>query len=230
MDGASPIAPTARTTDAEFAGEAYAATVAALARTIATGEPARPRSRRRFALRVAAIAVAAIAIPVASAVGYGISAHTGLFGSPGMTENDTTEWLRTDAPDFGRVAARLVPNLPLPAGASWRDEVRNEVRIGRSAPGLVQVTGVRSDFEAYARCSWVQAWVNAYLRDDAAKAAHTAAVIARSADWPALAATDGGGTRAHVRALATAARHGDVGHLRTELALNCDGFNLARVQ
>ena len=35
---------------------------------------------------------------VAAATG---SLHTGLFGAPGMTENDTSEWLDTRPPGIG---------------------------------------------------------------------------------------------------------------------------------
>jgi hypothetical protein len=56
-----------------------------------------PRYRRRGALLVA---FAAALLVAAAAVGGMYSTHTGFFPAKAGTENDTSEFLRTDAPDF----------------------------------------------------------------------------------------------------------------------------------
>src|SRR4051794_5285340 len=53
-----------------------------------------PRRRRR---RLAATVVVGVALATTGGVAAArwTSSHTGSFGAPGMTENDTTEWLDT---------------------------------------------------------------------------------------------------------------------------------------
>ena len=60
---------------------------------------ARARTRRR---RVATIAAAGllIGVPTAAVAGVHFAAQTGFFGSPGMTEEDTSEWIDVCADDF----------------------------------------------------------------------------------------------------------------------------------
>jgi hypothetical protein len=229
---AETLANVAPARDGMFDAPRYTDAVGELARALARTDvrrrrrPARVRARWRIAIAVAVVVV----VPVASAVGYQLSAHTGLFGAPGMTENDTSEWLRADAPDFGDVAAKLIPDLPLPRGASWQAELARQVEQGQAEPALVQVTGVRATFEAYARCTWVGAWTSAFKRADQRAALRAAAVIEESATWPATVATDGGGVIEHIRSLAGAAAQGDPRPLRRELTLNCSGFTLAGVR
>jgi len=226
------VAGLAPTRDAMFVDPRYASSVGDLAGAIVEtdrrrwGRPFRLQARRRLAIAIAV----AVAVPASTAVAYQWSAHTGWFGSPGMTENDTSEWLRSDAPDFRQVAADLVPDLPLPRGASWTTELDRQVEQGRSAPGLVQVTGVRRTFEAYARCTWIQSWLLAFERDDRQAARLAAGVIAGSSRWPATVATDGGGVVGRIRSLGAAAARGDARPLREELSANCAGFPLAGVR
>jgi hypothetical protein len=215
-----------------FSERRYVEAVAELAQAITQTSP-RPAPRRwllRVRLRVAIALAVALCLPVASAVGYQLAAHTGIFGVPGQTENDTSEWLRSDAPDFGAVVARLIPSVALPHGASWRTAIAGQVKQGHSNPGLVQVTGVRSQFEAYARCAWIASWLAARQRDDLAAQRRATSELEQSVRWPATVATDGGGTVDHYRALAQAANVGDATPLERELPLNCSGFDWSSVQ
>jgi hypothetical protein len=184
------------------------------------------RSRRRLMV----LALAALAVPGAGAGAWALSSHTGLFGAPHMTENDTSEWLNPAGADFPQVAASLVPSeLPLPPGISWADEVRRIVAIDRQPtpppgdrrPGLVQVTGVRSQLAFRARCAWETAWVRRQEAGDLVGARAALAVMQASVDWPLIVATDGGGVRDAFRRVNAAAARGNVGAVRHELGLNC---------
>jgi hypothetical protein len=219
--------------DSMFAHMRYANAVGQLAHTIAKrdvrrrrGTPFRLRARPRIALAIAI----AVCIPVATAAAYQLSSQTGWFGDSGMTENDTTEWLRSDAPDFGEAVAALAPSLRLPRGGSWQVEVERQAKVGRSRPGLIQVTAVERDFETYARCAWIRAWTIAFTRHEGARAASAAAMIEASAKWPATLASDGGGVVDRIRSLGAAAKQGYAGPLYQELAVNCSGFDLAGIQ
>jgi hypothetical protein len=219
--------------DSMFADTRYASAVGELAHAIARGDPRRRRGtpfRLRARPRIAVAIAVAVCIPVAAAAAYQLSAHTGLFGNPGATENDTSEWLRSDAPDFGDAVAALVPSLRLPRGGSWQVEVERQAKVGRTSPGLIQVTAVERDFEMYARCAWIRAWTIAFDRNDRARAARAAAMIEASAKWPATVASDGGGVVGRIRSLGVAAEQGYAAPLYQELAVNCSGFELAGIQ
>jgi hypothetical protein len=120
----------------DVATEPIAEAAADLAHRIARSDGFTPTRRRRPARRWLVVAVAAPAlVPTAAAVGE-LRARTGWFGAAGMTENDESEFLRTEAPDFRAVAAPLVPDVPLPAGASWSDELDRHVQGGRRRPDV----------------------------------------------------------------------------------------------
>src|SRR5438477_12117048 len=74
-------------------------------RIVAQDRPvAAPRRRRKRRL---VLAVAVIGVLTGIAAGATYTTHTGDFGLPHMTENDTTELLRVDAPDFPALALKL---------------------------------------------------------------------------------------------------------------------------
>src|SRR4051812_34204968 len=68
--------------------------LSALASASSDAPRTRPHRRARPARRklIAALATAAVLATGAVAAANWLDAHTGLFGGPGMTENDTTEW------------------------------------------------------------------------------------------------------------------------------------------
>ena len=196
----------------------------ALAAAVVTG-PARPRRGRR---RTALIALAVLAAGAGTAMaGTELAARTGWFGTPSHTEEDGSEWLRTDAPDFGEVVRGLVPReLPLAPGIAWESEVARQVEMGRRQPGLQQETGVRATFASYARCSWTVAWLGAEEAGDAALRLRAERVLAQAQSWPIFAAVDGGGVRDLYAARAAAAARGDAAAMREDAAVTCDGFGL----
>jgi hypothetical protein len=214
-----------------FSTDSIVDAVAELAIAICRTEPhVRSCRARRRRGRLVAVVAAVLLVPATAGFAYEIGARTGWFGNPAFSEEDGSEWLRSDAPDFAAVLLSLRPALPLPRGAVWAEEVDRQVAVGRREPSLVRETGVRRGFESYARCAWLASWLNATERGGGRSAARAAGVIAGSVAWPATAATDGGGVVEHLREVAAAARRGDVAPVRAELAANCDGFPLRGIR
>src|SRR5438067_4018949 len=77
-------------------------------------------NRLTIALALAAAALIAAAI----ATGAMITTHTGFFPGTAGTENDTSEFLRTDAPDFAPLVHHLVRDIPFPPGYSREAYIR----------------------------------------------------------------------------------------------------------
>src|SRR5437763_13197625 len=78
-------------------------------------------ARRRLSPRLAvALVVAVTVFGVTAALASMLTTHTGFFPSKAGTENDRTEFLRTDVPDFPPLVARLVNGIPFPPGDSAR--------------------------------------------------------------------------------------------------------------
>ena len=216
LAAAAPLSPGALDETDELIG--------GLAAAIATGPARRRRGRRRTAL--IALAVLAAGAGTAAA-GTELAARTGWFGNPSHTEEDGSEWLRTDAPDFGEVLRGLVPReLPLAPGVAWEPEIARQVALGRSQPALQQETGVRATFASYARCSWAVAWLGAERAGDAVLRVRAERVRAQAPSWPIFAAVDGGGVRDLYAARAAAAARGDVAAMREDAAVTCDGLGL----
>ena len=203
--------------------------VEAIARSVMT-ERAEPRRRRRLSGRRTAVLVAAALALVATttAMGFQLTARTGWFGNPEHTEDDGSEFLRLDAPDFEDVARSLVPHeIPLPPGLGWEQEIARQVELGREEPGLMQETGVQATFAYYAQCAWVKAWVDAYRAGDERLQERATRELAASHDWAPLVAVDGGGVRDYfARFVAEPAARGEVGPVRAEFAANCTGMGL----
>jgi hypothetical protein len=217
--------------DADVLGAPTADLVEGLARSV-MAERTEPRCRRRwFGRRTAVLVAAALAlVATTTAMGFQLSARTGWFGNPESTEDDGSEFLRLDAPDFEDVARSLVPHeIPLPPGLGWEQEIARQVRLGREEPGLMQETGVRATFAYYAQCAWVKTWLDAHLAgDDRLQERATRALVA-SHGWAPLVAVDGGGVRDHfARFVAKPAARGEAGPVRAEFAANCTGIGLGR--
>jgi hypothetical protein len=197
--------------------------VAAALDELVAGIPAAARrerlARRRHRNRRAAAVVGAVVALGTAAAGWGHFAHTGWFGVPGMTEHDTSEWIDLSAPDLREAVDGIVArDLPLPAGVTRADGV---AYVSRPYDAQVTATGLRSQYEGWARCAWLTAWERADGRDDAAAAGRAADALEASAAWPATVATDGGGVVDHVREVARAAAAGEAGPVRDELRANC---------
>jgi hypothetical protein len=216
--------------DADVAGGDTADLVAAVARSLAADDRPQPRRRRmRFGRRTAILVAAALALAATTtAMGFQLTARTGLFGNPEHTEDDGSEFLQLDAPDFEDVARSLVPHeIPLPPGLGWEQEIDRQVRLGREEPGLMQETGVRATFAYFAQCAWVKAWLDAHLAGDDRLQERATRALAASHDWAPLVAVDGGGVRDFFATrVAEPAARGEAGPVRAELAANCTGMGL----
>jgi hypothetical protein len=154
---------------------------------IRASEPAagRPRLRRRTAV----ILVLATALLVAAAaVGAMRTTHTGFFPAKAGTENDTSEYLRTDAPDFPPLVRGLVRDTPFPPGDSALARVPAYVRsLQPGADGIsvtVQAAGIKGHFAEYAICAWRGYWLQEHA------AGHTAAAAAAARSLEQVATSD----------------------------------------
>ncbi|PWJ45152.1 hypothetical protein SAMN06264364_1602 [Quadrisphaera granulorum] len=185
-------------------------------------ELSRRRGRRRLSrgARVGLIALAGTLALSGTAAAAVHAARTGWFGAPGMTENDTTEWLDSSAPDFPDVVESLrpayvtfAPGTDAASAAAWT------VMASRASGGMLQETLVARSYATYGQCSWAAAWLASTPGD----AAHTTATdqLAASAEWPVFAATDGGGIVAEMREMASAARAENAPEVERLAELGC---------
>lgn len=186
----------------------------------AGGRSPGPRGSRR---RAAAVGLAAVALLGTAAFTFGDElARTGMFGLAGLTENDTSEWLRSGAPDFGEVVESLRPtDIPLPAGRGWQPAIETQVADGLRMPAMTQVTGVRMVFALYAICVWEEEWLAASRVGDEGRLGRAVEVLRSAESWPIIVATDGGGVRDWLRMQAEAAARGDGGPLQQSFTVNC---------
>lgn len=137
--------------------------VAQLGRTLSVRRHlARRRGLRRGVLLSGVAAIAAVLVigPTgATATGW-VSAHTGLFGSPGATENGTGEFLDTGARDFPAVALRLAAGISYPPGdsadtyiARLQSAAHDDEAAGYGAT-LMEGAGVQDYLRLDAVCAW----------------------------------------------------------------------------
>jgi hypothetical protein len=158
---------------------------------------ATPQRERRTVPRrlTVALAVAGATLAVAAvAFGSMLTTHTGFFGAAGMTENDTTEFLRTDAPDFPPLVAKLVGDIPFPPGDSAERHVQRYVNQAQpgvdGVPQLVQAAGIEGTFATWAMCAWRGYWLQEHARGNAAQATLAADSLATVASSDAVRKTD----------------------------------------
>ncbi|MEU4553499.1 hypothetical protein [Micromonospora violae] len=178
---------------------------------------------RRWQWMAAATGVlAALLIIPTTAFGYVTPAPTGEYGSPGYTENDTSEYLRTDGVDFREVVRELRPaEVQVPPGYSFASDINEFVAGLGTEPGVIQVTAVRGNYAAWAACAWKAEWLAARVAHDEPRSATAAAVLREVPTWPLVVQTDGGGTRQQYRTVADAAERGDVSVLRDDVRDYC---------
>lgn len=126
------------------------------AETVAEGtgrEAVARRSRRKR--KIIAASVGLVLVPGIAAASGAYLAKTGVFGQPGMTENDTSEYIKVCAPDFPAYFATLpAPTVAPPPGLTWGQVERFIVhKLQHSAAqecrdgGLVmQATGLQREY------------------------------------------------------------------------------------
>ncbi len=177
--------------------------------------------RGRFSRRSVAVIAAATAILSTGGVAAArwTSAHTGAFGSPGMTESDTSEWLDSSADDFPQLARRLATAIPYPA-----DDSADSYIPKLQGAGLIQVTGVKMNLAMDAQCAWEGYWLQARSEGNDAEQAVATRVLAQVPTWPVLVATDGAGVVAGARQVAQAATTDQPGRVQQAWAANCESL------
>jgi len=181
-----------------------------------TPVPAGGRRRRR-ALRVVGLSAAVVIAGTGVAAATG-GLHTGLFGSPGKTENDTSEWLDTRSPAIGPLLTSYAEATPLAPGASLQPYIANVTATGAKA----QARGLRVGVALYSACTWEQAWLSAHDSGDTAAQAQASHVLAQVPTWPAITGSMNDGKLVpSLQRLADAASAGDAGPIAADVAANC---------
>jgi hypothetical protein len=138
---------------------------------------------RRRALAVG-LTVGLVAVPTTAWATAQFLAETGQYGAPGMTENDTSQWIRVCAPDFPAYHATLpTPSDPAPEGLTWphiRGFVESQIaNLCQQGDTVEQVTGLRAQlFEAAESVYECRAFKEHQAGDDAAAARDAQSVAA----------------------------------------------------
>ena len=166
------------------------------ARILAGGQRQERRRIRRPTRRYAVVGLVFAAMLVITSVGLGgmITTHTGFFPKKAGTENDTSEYLRTDTPDFPPLVKKLVKDIPFPPGDSALSRVPlyiKQLQPGQDGiPNNVQAVGIKGHFSLLAVCAWRGYWLNAFKAGDEAAQALGADGLARVASSDAMKKTD----------------------------------------
>ncbi len=184
----------------------------------ASGVRAGGRKRRRLMITgvVAAGTLALGGTAVASGV---IPLHTGQHGRPGLTESDTSEFLRMDSPELPAAIDRYGRGIPLPPGGDWSFAKRV---LPAKVPTQMQVTGLKATLALQSACQWDMYWLNARARHHSPQVRAAQRTLDAIPTWKIIIATDGGGMADSFRQAAAAARHGDPRLVRQHVAANCD--------
>jgi len=187
-----------------------------------SGSTAR-RSRRKTAIRtvVATSVILAAGTGVAAAAGL-IDMHTGVFGKPGMTESDTSEYLNSAGAQVPELMRSYVEEMPLAPGYDAEPLIE---RFTSGENVIVQAAGLRGQVFGWSSCSWELTWLNAHAAGDTAAQADATAMLSQIPDWPIVPIIDGdGGLTATVDRIARAATAGDPGPIQQDTAVNCDSM------
>jgi hypothetical protein len=101
-----------------------------------------------------------------------------------MTENDTSEWLDPQAPDFPAVARELAKGIqiPFPPG----DSAESYLPLMAQTKGLIQSTAVEVGLARSARCAWAGYWLQARTLGDAAALKNATAKLGEIVSSPLI--------------------------------------------
>jgi hypothetical protein len=175
-----------------------------------------PACQRRRAV-ILLVAVALMVGGTTAAAGW-VGVHSGWFGPPGMTESDTSEFLRQDSPEIVAVIDRLTHKYSLPPEGSWSRFKRHWPLKERA---YIQVTGLEGGVADEASCQWQQSWLDGTAAQDPARAMAAQQVLDQVPSWPIRAKIDGGNLRQHLRNMAALAHAGNVTEFSRLHGLNC---------
>ena len=149
---------------------------------------ARARRARRLVVRTGALSGVLVVSGacVAAATGL-IGLHTGFFGSPGMTDEDTSEFYDISSPDLGPMMERYAVDTPLAPGYSLDPLVAQLHALG----GLMQEEGIRGEIATWSACTWDRSWLHAHAAGDQNAQERATAVITAVPTWPIVVRTAG---------------------------------------
>lgn len=191
----------------------------AISALVAARKPRAPRSHGR-ARKVAGVTVALLVVGAGAAAAGGFPVlHTGMFGLPGMTENDTSEYLNPASPDVVALLDSYAKETPLAPGYSLAPDIARVQNVG----ALMQSDGLRGSVALFSACTWEQSWVRAHTSGDTKAEAVALAALRAVPSWPVMARIDGDGRLVpSYQAIADAAAAGDVPTVAHQLSINCD--------
>ena len=181
MADANPVA------DHEFAAEELVESFDRLEQQIVTSPRGRRlgRSRRRGGI---VVVLAAASLMTSAALGGMYTTHTGFFPSKAGTENDTSEFLDTGAPDFPPLVRTLVKDIPFPPGDSAVSRVPRYIaqfkalkKTDHGVGTLVQAAGITGQFSFQAICAWRGYFLYVHAKGDVARQAIAADRLAQVA-------------------------------------------------
>jgi hypothetical protein len=221
---ANPVSPTA------LESAELAAAFDRLGERIVATRP-HPRRRRSGRLSTAFVFAAVALVAAAIATGAVITTHTGFFPKVAGTENDTSEFLRTDAPDFPPLVHKLVRNIPFPPGYSREAYIRRYLNAPTMKPdangigNTVQAAGIRGALGFFSLCAWRGYWLNAHASGDPSAEAAGAAGLMQVASSDAVKKSDSWWPK--YKALAATEARGDASwppQLQAWYRVNCTGL------
>jgi len=152
------------------------------------------RHGRRLATAVTFAAVALVVAAVAA--GAMVTTHTGFFPKVAGTENDTSEFLRTDAPDFPPLVRKLVRDIPFPPGYSRQAYISRYLNAptmkpdANGVPNTVQAAGIKGTIGFFSLCAWRGYWLKAHASSDASAQAVGASGLLQVASSEAVKKSD----------------------------------------
>jgi hypothetical protein len=151
------------------------------------GRQSRPY-RRRSAV---ALGFASILLICSVAVGSMYTTHTGIFPKAG-TDNDSSELLRIDAPDFQPTVRSLVSEIPFPPGDSAVARIPSYLHQLHNQEGttMVQITGIKGQFSLQAVCAWRGYWLQEHALGHSANEQLAADGLGKVASSDSMKAVD----------------------------------------
>jgi hypothetical protein len=177
------------------------------------------RSPRRVRGLVLMGAAAAIAV-LAGAAGWG--AHTGVFGKPGQTEADTSEWLRVNQPDIVPIVEGYTTKYQLPPGGSWKGVLGSyPVPNAPDRPKQLQATAVEFQVAEDAYCQWRGYWITGYRASDRSMMASAQEVLDEFPTWPITRKGSAPDAIVMWKQVAALAKAGDIANFQRLYALQC---------
>lgn len=188
------------------------------------GMRAVPRQRtsmwRSPGIGKAFLVVLAVAVLVAG-IGAVWGAHTGIFGRPGYTESDTSEYLRADSPEILTVIDRYAVKYALPPGGSWNGFKSTFPRP--SGYFGLQTTGLEGMVALDSYCQWRAYWITGYDAQNASEMRTAQKVIDAYPTWAITLKTSDIGAMTEWHRVAAAARAFDGAEMKRLQPLQCGG-------